>query len=58
MDETAEVVGELAREHARRALAEDKSLTKGLLKDGTPYRTAEKILNRPPAGSGRRKPRP
>jgi LAO/AO transport system kinase len=43
-DETAEVAAELARERARRALDEDQALTERLLKDGTPYRTAEEIL--------------
>jgi LAO/AO transport system kinase len=43
-DETAEVVAELAREEARRALADDARLTDRLLKDGTPYRAAEEIL--------------
>ncbi|TAN33989.1 methylmalonyl Co-A mutase-associated GTPase MeaB [bacterium] len=47
-DETAEVVAELARRHAHRALAEDPKLAERLLKDGTPYRTAEEILNRKP----------
>jgi LAO/AO transport system kinase len=45
-DETAEVVSELARDQARRALREDAALTAKLLKDGTPYRAAEEILNR------------
>jgi LAO/AO transport system kinase len=45
-DETAEVVSELAREHARNALGEDAELTARLLKDGTPYRAAEEILDR------------
>jgi LAO/AO transport system kinase len=45
-DETAEVVAELAGGEARRALAEDARLTERLLKDGTPYRTAEAILSR------------
>jgi LAO/AO transport system kinase len=58
IDETAEVVAELAREGARQALAEDRALSAALLKDGTPYRTAEKILNLAPKGTGRRKPRP
>ena len=44
-DETAEVVAELAREEARRALADDSGLTERLLKDGTPYRAAEEILS-------------
>jgi LAO/AO transport system kinase len=58
IDETAEVVAELAREGARRALADDAGLSEALLKDGTPYRTAEKILNLAPKGTGRQKPRP
>ena len=45
-DETAEVVAELAREHARLTLGEDSSLTRTLLKDGTPYRAAEEIIGR------------
>jgi LAO/AO transport system kinase len=45
-DETAEVVADLARQHARLALGEDGALTEKLLKDGSPYRAAEEILNR------------
>lgn len=45
-DEAAEVAAELARARARRALDEDRELAERLLKDGTPYRTAEEILNR------------
>ncbi|HSS61615.1 MAG TPA: methylmalonyl Co-A mutase-associated GTPase MeaB [Candidatus Limnocylindrales bacterium] len=45
-DETAEVAAELARERTRRALDEDPALIERLLKDGTPYRTAEEILAR------------
>ncbi|HEY2599778.1 MAG TPA: methylmalonyl Co-A mutase-associated GTPase MeaB [Candidatus Dormibacteraeota bacterium] len=45
-DETAEVVAELARQRARLALGEDSTLTRSLLKDGSPYRAAEEILNR------------
>jgi LAO/AO transport system kinase len=52
IDETAEVVAELARAGARRALADDAALSEALLKDGTPYRTAEKILNLGPRGTG------
>jgi LAO/AO transport system kinase len=52
-DETAEVVAELARQQARRALGEDAALTKRLFQDGTPYRAAEEILSR--IGSGGRK---
>jgi LAO/AO transport system kinase len=43
-DETAEVAAELARNRARRALEADPGLAERLLKDGTPYRTAEEIL--------------
>ena len=43
-DETAEVAAELARERAHRALEEDQALAERLVKDGTPYRTAEEIL--------------
>jgi len=45
-DETAEVAAELARDRARRALEEDPGLAERLLSDGTPYRTAEEILDR------------
>ena len=45
-DETAEVAAELARERTRRALEEDPKLAERLLNDGTPYRTAEEILDR------------
>jgi LAO/AO transport system kinase len=53
-DETAEVVSELAREQARQFLGEDAGLTAKLLKDGTPYRTAEEILARMGGGRQRR----
>jgi LAO/AO transport system kinase len=43
-DETAEVAAELARARARLALEQDEGLAERLLKDGTPYRTAEEIL--------------
>jgi LAO/AO transport system kinase len=43
-DETAEVAAELARERTRRALDADPGLVERLLKDGTPYRTADEIL--------------
>jgi LAO/AO transport system kinase len=43
-NETAEVAAELARERTRRALEEDPGLRERLLRDGTPYRTAEEIL--------------
>ena len=45
-DETAEVAAELARRRARQALEGDPTLAERLLKDGTPYRTAEEILKR------------
>jgi LAO/AO transport system kinase len=45
-DETAEVAAELARARTRRALEEDPRLAERLLSDGTPYRTAEEILDR------------
>jgi LAO/AO transport system kinase len=54
-DETAEVVSELAREQARRALGADAALTARLLKDGTPYRAAEEILSR--IGGGQKRSR-
>ena len=44
-EETAEVVAELARDHARLVLAEDKGLAEKLLEDGTPYGAAEQILD-------------
>jgi GTPase len=57
-DETAEVVAELARQGARETLAEDAKMAAGLLKDGTPYRTADAILKqigaKPSKGSPRR----
>jgi len=46
IEETAEVAAELARERASRALASDRTLAARLLEDGTPYRTAEEILDR------------
>jgi len=52
-DETAEVVADLARQEARLALGEDGALTDQLLRDGSPYRAAEEILDR--IGSGARK---
>ncbi len=45
-DETAEVAAEIARERTRRALEGDPELAERLLADGTPYRTAEEILDR------------
>jgi LAO/AO transport system kinase len=47
-DETAEVAAEIARDRVRQALAEDPALAVRLLDEGTPYRTAEEILNRKP----------
>ena len=44
LDETAEVAAELARERARNAFADDPGLVERLLRDGTPYRSAEEIL--------------
>jgi LAO/AO transport system kinase len=48
MDETAEVAAEIARERVRRALAEDHALAERLIEEGTPYGTAEEILDRKP----------
>ena len=45
-DETAEVAAEIARARVRRALAEDSGLAERLLHEGTPYGTAEEILDR------------
>ena len=45
-EETAEVAAELARDRVRQALAEDPALTERLLQAGTPYGTAEEILDR------------
>jgi LAO/AO transport system kinase len=45
-DETAEVAAEIARDRVRRALAEDPTLAERLLAEGTPYGTAEEILDR------------
>jgi LAO/AO transport system kinase len=45
-DETADVAAELARERALRTLEEDAGLAERLLNDGTPYRTAQEILDR------------
>src|SRR5579864_961679 len=45
-DETAEVAGEIARDRVRRALDEDRALADRLLDEGTPYQTAEEILDR------------
>jgi LAO/AO transport system kinase len=45
-DETGEVAAELARNRVRDALSEDPKLAKRLLEEGTPYNTAEEILDR------------
>jgi LAO/AO transport system kinase len=45
-DETAEVAAEIARNRVRDALNEDPKLSKRLLEEGTPYNTAEEILDR------------
>jgi hypothetical protein len=45
-DETAEVAAEIARERVRQALAEDPALAKRLIEEGSPYGTAEEILDR------------
>ena len=47
-DETAEVAAEIARDRVKRALAEDHVLAERLTEEGTPYRTAEEILDRKP----------
>ena len=47
-DETAEVAAEIARDRVRRALAEDHALAERLVEEGTPYGTAEEILDRKP----------
>jgi LAO/AO transport system kinase len=46
LDETGEVAAEIARNRVRRALDEDPALAERLLAEGTPYRTAEEILER------------
>ena len=45
-DETAEVAAEIARDRVRRALADDPALAERLLERGSPYSTAEEILDR------------
>jgi LAO/AO transport system kinase len=45
-DETAEVAAEIARDRVRRALDEDPVLARRLIDAGTPYDTAEEILDR------------
>ena len=47
-DETAEVAAEIARDRVRQALAEDPALAARLLDEGTPYSTAQEILDRKP----------
>jgi LAO/AO transport system kinase len=48
MDETAEAAAEIARDRVRRALAEDPALAERLIEEGTPYGTAQEILDRKP----------
>jgi hypothetical protein len=45
-DEAADLVGEWARAQARRLLEEDPKLAGRLLRDRSPYATAEDILTR------------
>jgi LAO/AO transport system kinase len=45
-DETAEVAAEIARNRVRLALEDDPKLSGRLLEEGTPYSTAEEILDR------------
>ena len=45
-DETAEAAAEIARGRVRSALEEDPKLFDRLLEEGTPYNTAEEILDR------------
>ncbi len=45
-DETAEVAAEIGRDRVRAALADDPALVDRLLDEGTPYSTAEEILDR------------
>ncbi len=45
-DETGEVAAEIARNRVRRALDEEPALAERLLDEGTPYNTAEEILDR------------
>jgi hypothetical protein len=40
------VAAEIARDRVRRALAEDPTVAKRLVAEGTPYGTAEEILDR------------
>jgi LAO/AO transport system kinase len=48
-EETAEVVAERAREHARLVLAEDRGLAEKLMRERTPYAVADEILDSIPA---------
>jgi GTPase len=57
-DEAVEVVAELARERARAALAGDSHLAGKLVKEGSPYRAAEEILEGMGRPAPRRKARP
>jgi len=45
-DETVEVAAEIARDRVRQALAKDPALADRLVADGTPFATAEEILDR------------
>src|SRR5216683_434459 len=45
-DETAEAAAEIARDRVRRALAEDPAMAERLVAEGTPFGTAEEILDR------------
>ena len=45
-DETAEVAAEIARNRVRSALSENPALAEKLFNEGTPYATAEEILDR------------
>jgi LAO/AO transport system kinase len=56
-EEAVEVVAEMARQRAQRALDEDADLVSSLLKDGTPYSTAEEILGRMKDGAPEPGPR-
>ncbi len=47
-EETAEVAAEIARHRVRQALADDPALAERLVREGTPYGTAEEILDRKP----------
>ena len=50
--ETADLVAEMARERARRRLAEDSTLRERLLRDQAPYAAAEEILGRLDSDNG------